>query len=93
MNSIRSVEISITICTEEDDEATKLEYSPFFYIKKFTVEKVAVVAKGEAAKDFKICTSTGKKKYLRCDKCGKYLSLIRALLNQFTEATRAQVGG
>jgi hypothetical protein len=35
-----------------------------------TVEKVAVVAKGEAAKDFKICTYTGMKKYLRCDKCG-----------------------
>ena len=43
-----------------------------------TVEKVAVIAKGEAAKDFKIGTNTGMKKYLRCDKCAKYLSLIPA---------------
>ena len=45
-----------------------------------TVEKVAVDAKGEAAKDFKIGTNTGIKKYLRCDKCGKYISLIPAFL-------------
>ena len=36
---------------------------------------------------------TGMKKYLRCDKCGKYLPLIPALLNQFTGATRAPGGG
>ena len=51
--------------------------------------KVAVVA----AKAFKIDTNTGMKKYLRCDKCGKYLSLIPALLNQLTGATRAPGGG
>ena len=72
--------------------ATKLEYSASD-IEKCTVEKVAVDAKGEAAKDFKIGTNTGMKKYLRCDKCGKYLSLIPALLNQFTGATRAPGGG
>ena len=75
----------------EADEATKLEYSASD-IEKCTVEKVAVNAKGEAAKDFKIRTNTGMKKYLRCDKCdkcGKYVSLIAVLLNQFTGATRA----
>ena len=69
MNSVRSVEISITTWAEEAGEATKLEYYASD-IEKCTVEKVAVVAKGEAAKDFKICTYTGMKKYLRCDKCG-----------------------
>jgi hypothetical protein len=68
--------------------ATKLKYSAS-EIKKCTVEKVAVVAKGEAVKDFRSCTNTGMKKYLRCEKCAKYLSLIPALLNQFTGATRA----
>ena len=92
VNSFRSVEISITTWAEEAGEATKLEYYASD-IEKCTVEKVAVVAKGEAAKDFKICTYTGMKKYLRCDKCGKYLSLIPALLNQFTGATRAPGGG
>ena len=77
---------------EEADDATKLEYSASD-IEKCTVEKVAVVAKGEAAKAFKIDTNTGMKKYLRCDKCGKYLSLIPALLNQLTGATRAPGGG
>ena len=62
-------------------------------MEKCTVEKAAVVAKGEAAKDVKICSNTGMKKYLRCDKCGKYLSLIPALLNQLTGATRAPGGG
>jgi hypothetical protein len=33
------------------------------------------------------------KKNLRCDKCGKYLFLIPALLNQFTGFTRAVGGG
>ena len=47
---------------EEAGEATKLEYYASD-IEKCTVEKVAVVAKGEAAKDFKICTFTGMKKY------------------------------
>ena len=49
---------------EEADEATKLEYSASD-IEKCTVEKVAVVAKGEATKDFKIGTNTWMKKYLR----------------------------
>ena len=62
--------------------ATKLEYSASD-IEKYTVEKVAVVAKGEAAKVFKIGTDTGMKKYLRCNKCGQYISLIPAHLNQF----------
>ena len=44
MNSIRLVEIFITTRDEEADKATKLEYS-------FSVDRVAVVAKGEAAKD------------------------------------------
>ena len=43
---------------EEADEATKLEYSASD-IEKFTFEKAAVVAKGEAAKDFKIGTNAG----------------------------------
>ena len=76
---------------EEADEATKLEYSAYD-IKKCTVEKVAVVAKGEAAKDFEIDTNTEVKKYLRFEKCGKYLPLIPALLNQFAGTTRAQEG-
>ena len=66
MNSIRSVEISITTWAEEADEATKLEYSASG-LEKCTVEKVAVVAKGEAVKDVKIGTNTTLKKYLRCD--------------------------
>ena len=57
-----------------------------------TVEKVAVVAKGEAATDFQIGTNTAVKKYLRFEKCGKYLSLISALLIQFLGATRAPGG-
>ena len=61
--------------------ATKLEYSASD-IEKCNDEKVAVVAKGEAAKEFKIGTNAGVKKYLRCDKCGKYLSVIPALLNK-----------
>ena len=69
MNSVRSVEISITTWAEEAGEANKLEYSASD-LEKCTVEKVAVVAKGEVAKDFKISNYTGRKKYLRCDKCG-----------------------
>ena len=81
MNSIGSVEISITTWAKETDEATKLEYSASD-IEKCTVENVSVVAKGEAAKDLKIGTNTGTKKDMRCDQCGKYLSLIPALLNK-----------
>ena len=77
----------ITTLSGEADEATKLEYSASD-IEKCTVEKDAVDAKGEAAKDWKIGTNTRMEKYLRCDKCGKCLSLIPALLNQFTGATR-----
>ena len=87
VNLIRSVEISITTRVKEADEASKLEYSSD--IEKCTVEKAAAVANSEAAKDLKICTNTWMKKYLRCDKCVKYLSLIPAFLNQFTWATRA----
>ena len=72
--------------------ATKLKYFAS-EIEKCTVEKVAVVAKGEAVKDFRSGTNTGMKQYLRCDKCGKYISLIPAFLNQFTGATRAPGGG
>jgi hypothetical protein len=79
VNLVRSVDISITTGAEDAGEATKLEYSASD-IEKYTVEKVAVVAKGEAAKDFKICTYTGRQKYLRCDKCGKSISLIPAFL-------------
>ena len=61
--------ISITTWPEEAGEATKLEYYASD-IEKCTVEKVAVVVKGEAAKDFKIWTYTGMKIYWRCDKCG-----------------------
>ena len=43
--------------------ATKLEYSDFDK-EKCTVEKVTVVARGEAAKVFKIGTNTGMKKYV-----------------------------
>ena len=53
--------------------ATKLEYSASD-IEKCNDEKVAVVAKGEAAKEFKIGSNTGMKKYMRHDKCGKYVS-------------------
>ena len=67
MNSVRVVEISITTCSEEAGEATKLKYFASD-IEKCTVEKVAAVANGEAGKDFKIST-TGMKKYLRPEKC------------------------
>ena len=63
MNSIGSVEIFIITWAEEAVEATKLEY--FAYdIEKCTAEKVAVVAKGEANKAFKIGTNTGIKNIL-----------------------------
>ena len=87
MNSIRSVEIYIATLAEEVHEATKQEYSASD-VEKYTVEKVAVVAKCEAAKDFNIGT-----KYLKCNMCGKYISLISALLNQFKRATRASGRG
>ena len=78
------MEISITTSTKEPNEATKLEnFAPY-------IEKYTVVAKGEAAKDFKIGTNTGMKKYWRCDKCGKYLFLIPALLNQRREKRSAK---
>ena len=57
MNSDRSVEISIATLAEEAGEATKLEYLTSG-LEKRTAEKVADAAKGEAAKDFKICTYT-----------------------------------
>ena len=47
----------------------KLEYYASD-IEKCTVEKVAIVVNGEAAKAFMICSYTGMKKYRRCDKCG-----------------------
>ena len=50
VNPIRVAEISITAWAEEADEATKLEDSAT------TVEKVAVVAKGDAAKAVKTDT-------------------------------------
>ena len=53
VNSIRAAEISVNTWAEEADDATKLEYSASD-IEKCTVEKVAVVAKCEAAKAFKI---------------------------------------
>ena len=43
--------------------------------------------------DVKINTNTGMKKYPRCDKCGKYISLILAFMNQFTGANKAPGGG
>ena len=72
MNSIGSVDIFFTTWAKETDEATKLDYSASD-IEKCTDENVAVVDEGEAAKDFKIGTNTGMKKYMRCDKCGKFL--------------------
>ena len=72
---------------KKTDEANNLEDSASD-IEKCTVEKVAVIAKGEAAKAFKIDTNTGMKKYLRCDKCENIY-----LLNQLTGATRAPGGG
>ena len=53
---------------------------------------MAVVYEGEAAKDFKIGTSREVKKYLRFEKCGKYLSLILELLNQFAGPPGPQEG-
>ena len=92
VNSIGSAEIYITTWTEEADEATNLGYSSSD-MEKWTVKKIAVVAKvfgkDEAAKHFKIGTNTEMKNHLRCDMCGKYLSLIPTLLNQFTGATRS----
>ena len=74
VNLTGSVDIFITTWAEEadDDEASTLEYSSSD-IEPCTVEKDAVVSKGEAVKDFKIATNTGMKKYLRCEKCGNYL--------------------
>ena len=77
---------------EEADEATKQECSASD-IEKCTVGKVAVVAKGELAKDFKIGNNKGMTKYLRCHRCGKYLYIILVLLNKFTGATKAPGGG
>ena len=54
---------------------------------------MAVVAEVGAAKDFKIVTNTELKKYVRYEKCGKYLSLILALLNQLAGPTRVPGGG
>ena len=71
---------------------TKLEYSSSD-MEKCSVEKIAAVAKGKATKDVKIGTNTGLKKYLMCDKCGKYISLISAFLSQFSGSTLAPGGG
>ena len=49
MNAIRGAEISISISTKEADEATNLEDSASDK-EKSAAKKVAVVAKGEAAK-------------------------------------------
>ena len=51
---------------EETDEATNIEDS-VSDIEKCTVEKVAVVAKGEAGKDFKTDTNTQMKQYPNLD--------------------------
>ena len=53
VKSIGAVENSITTWAGEADEATKLNYCSSD-TEKYTVDKVAVDAKGEAAKDFKI---------------------------------------
>ena len=68
MNSIGSNEILINNGGEDADEPTKLEYSAS-EIEKHTVENVAVVPKGEAAKEFKVGTNTWMKKNMMCDKC------------------------
>ena len=60
------MEISIITGASEADEATKLENSASD-IEKCTVEKVAVVAKCEAAKDVKIGTNPKMKKFMRCE--------------------------
>ena len=80
----------MTTLAEEAGEATKQEYYASD-TEKCTVEKVAVVAKGEAAKDFKICTYSGE--ISEVGQVWKYLSLIPSLLNQFTGANRAPGGG
>ena len=58
-----------------------------------TVEKVDVVAKSEAATNFKTGSYTGMRKYLRCNKWGKYISLIPALLNRFAGGHQGGRGG
>ena len=59
-------EISVSTWAEETDEATNLEDSASD-IEKCTVEKVAVVAKGDAAKAFKTDTNTRMKQYPNLD--------------------------
>ena len=70
MNSIRSIEISITTLAEEAHEATKLGYFASD-VEKYAVGKNAVLAKCEAAKDFNIGTNIGMTKYLKCNMRGK----------------------
>ena len=57
---------SFSIWAEETDEVTNIQGS-VFDIEKFTAEKVAVVAKGEAGKDFKTDTNTPMKQYPNLD--------------------------
>ena len=59
-------ESSFSTWAEETDEATIIEGS-VSDIEKWTVEKVAVVAKGEAGKDFKTDTNTQMKQYPNLD--------------------------
>ena len=60
-----AAEIYFSTWAEETDKAT-LEDS-VSYIEKCTVEKVAVLAKGEAGKDFKTDTNTQMKQYPNLD--------------------------
>ena len=66
---MNAAESSFSTWFEETDEATNIEGS-VSDIEKCTFEKVAVVAKGEAGKDFKTDTNTQIKQYpnldLRC---------------------------
>ena len=60
--SVITAEISSSTWSKETDEPTNLEYS-VSDIETFTVEKVAVVAKGEAGKDFKTDTNSQMNQY------------------------------
>ena len=60
--SVNTAEISSSTWSEETDENTNLEYSVSDR-EKFFVEKVAVIVKGEAGKDFKTDSNTQMKQY------------------------------
>ena len=64
--SVNAAEISFSTKAEESVEATNLEDS-VSDIEKFTVEKGAVVAKGEAGIDFKTDTNTQMNQYPNLD--------------------------